>query len=79
MQISAPSSMWVPAENSIRRDTYYGMGLLIGQTSGGEISQFGWNLVGGDVFKICLDQQCGSGSHYDGQQQDYLRGRFPAA
>ena len=39
-------------ENSIRRDTYYGMGLLIGQTSGGEIPQFGWNLVGGDIFKF---------------------------
>jgi len=23
-------------------------------------------------LQICLDQQCGSGSHYDGQQQDYL-------
>jgi len=28
-------------ENSIRRDTYYGMGLLIGQTSGGEFPTFG--------------------------------------
>jgi photosystem II stability/assembly factor-like uncharacterized protein len=39
-------------ENAIRRDTYYGMGLLIGRKSGGEISQFGWTLSGQDVFKF---------------------------
>ena len=39
-------------ENSIRRDTYYGMGLLIGQVSGGEIPTFGWTLSGKDVFKF---------------------------
>ncbi len=39
-------------ENSIRRDTYYGMGLLVGQVSGGEISSFGWTLLGGDIFKF---------------------------
>src|ERR1700693_5140170 len=38
-------------ENSIRRDTYYGMGLLIGQVSGGEFPTFGWTAVGTDVFK----------------------------
>ncbi|MFN0087491.1 MAG: HYR domain-containing protein [Blastocatellia bacterium] len=31
-------------ENAIRRDTYYGVGLLIGSTSGGEFSTFGWAL-----------------------------------
>src|SRR5216683_5087075 len=38
-------------ENSIRRDTYYGMGLLIGETSGGEFPTFGWTLVGEGIFK----------------------------
>jgi hypothetical protein len=38
-------------ENAIRRDTYYGMGLLIGRKSG-EIQTFGWTLVGQDVFKF---------------------------
>ena len=38
-------------ENGIRRDTYYGMGLLIGQTSGGEFPSFGWTLVGTSIFK----------------------------
>ena len=39
-------------ENSIRRDTYYGMGLLVGGSSGGEIPQFGWTLKGGTLFKF---------------------------
>ncbi len=39
-------------ENSIRRDTYYGMGLLIGQVSTGEFQQFGWTLVGSNIFKF---------------------------
>jgi photosystem II stability/assembly factor-like uncharacterized protein len=39
-------------ENAIRRDTYYGMGLLIGQTSGGEIPIFSWTLVGADIFRF---------------------------
>src|SRR5262249_33565077 len=39
-------------ENSIRRDTYYGMGLLVGQTSGGEFPTFGWTLRGADLFKF---------------------------
>ena len=39
-------------ENGIRRDTYYGMGLLIGSTSGGEIKQFGWTLMGASLFKF---------------------------
>ena len=39
-------------ENSIRRDTYYGMGLLVGQNSGGEISTFGWTLKGSNLFKF---------------------------
>ncbi len=39
-------------ENSIRRDTYYGMGLLVGQTSTGEFQSFGWTLKGGSIFKF---------------------------
>lgn len=39
-------------ENSIRRDTYYGMGLLVGQTSGGEFPAFGWSLKGATPFKF---------------------------
>ena len=39
-------------ENGIRRDTYYGMGLLIGSTSGGEFPAFGWRLAGADLFKF---------------------------
>jgi len=39
-------------ENSIRRDTYYGMGLLIGEVSSGEIPTFGWTLVGANIFKF---------------------------
>ena len=39
-------------ENNIRRDTYYGMGLLIGQLSGGEIPIFGWTLKGAVPFKF---------------------------
>jgi hypothetical protein len=39
-------------ENAIRRDTYYGMGLLIGRKSGGEFKQFVWTLSGQDVFKF---------------------------
>src|SRR5262249_27061981 len=31
-------------ENAIRRDTYYGAGLLIGETSSGEFPTFGWTL-----------------------------------
>jgi photosystem II stability/assembly factor-like uncharacterized protein len=38
-------------ENGIRRDTYRGAGLLIGQTSGGEISSFSWTLSGASVFR----------------------------
>src|SRR5450631_1365561 len=55
-------------ENGIRRDTYYGMGLLIGSTSGGEFPQFGWNLVGGSLFKfasitnVVLDPTTSGGS-----------------
>src|SRR5690349_13512440 len=30
-------------ENAIRRDTYYGAGLLIGSTSGGEFPTFTWS------------------------------------
>jgi hypothetical protein len=39
-------------ENSIRRDTYYGMGLLVGTTSGGEFPTFGWTLQGANIFKF---------------------------
>lgn len=55
-------------ENSIRRDTYYGMGLLIGQISGGEFPGFGWTLVGGTDFKfasinnVILDPTTSGGS-----------------
>ncbi len=38
-------------ENGIRRDTYRGAGLLIGQTSGGEIPSFSWTLSGGPIFR----------------------------
>ena len=37
-------------ENAIRRDTYYGAGLLIGQSSGGEIPIFGWTQRTGTPF-----------------------------
>jgi hypothetical protein len=40
------------SENAIRRDTYYGMGLLIGQTSGGEFPTFSWTLSGADLFRF---------------------------
>lgn len=55
-------------ENGIRRDTYYGMGLLIGSTSGGEFPAFGWNLVGASLFKfasitnVVLDPATSGGS-----------------
>jgi photosystem II stability/assembly factor-like uncharacterized protein len=55
-------------ENGIRRDTYYGMGLLVGSTSGGEFPTFGWNLVGADIFKyasitnVILDPSTSGGS-----------------
>jgi hypothetical protein len=55
-------------ENGIRRDTYYGMGLLIGQTSGGEFPTFGWTLVGANIFKfasitnVVLDPSTSGGS-----------------
>jgi photosystem II stability/assembly factor-like uncharacterized protein len=55
-------------ENGIRRDTYYGMGLLIGSTSGGEFPAFGWNLVGASLFKfasitnVVLDATTSGGS-----------------
>ena len=39
-------------ENSIRRDTYYGMGLLVGQTSGGEFPTFFWTLKGSKFFRF---------------------------
>ncbi|HKR59801.1 MAG TPA: hypothetical protein VJS64_08690, partial [Pyrinomonadaceae bacterium] len=39
-------------ENAIRRDTYYGMGLLIGGNSGGEIPIFSWSLMGASLFKF---------------------------
>lgn len=37
-------------ENAIRRDTYYGQGLLIGQSSGGEFPQFVWTRRSGTPF-----------------------------
>src|SRR5262249_2376580 len=55
-------------ENSIRRDTYYGMGLLVGQTSGGEFPTFGWTLKGANFFKfasinnVLLDPSTSGGS-----------------
>jgi hypothetical protein len=55
-------------ENSIRRDTYYGMGLLVGQTSGGEFPTFGWTLKGANVFRfasinnVLLDPSTSGGS-----------------
>lgn len=39
-------------ENSIRRDTYYGMGLLVGENSGGEIPIFLWTLKGSQFFSL---------------------------
>jgi photosystem II stability/assembly factor-like uncharacterized protein len=39
-------------ENSIRRDTYYGMGLLVGQAIGGEFTGFGWTLKGTSLFSF---------------------------
>jgi len=39
-------------ENSIRRDTYYGMGLLVGESSGGEFPAFGWTLKGQKFFQF---------------------------
>jgi hypothetical protein len=38
-------------ENAIRRDTYYGAGLLIGHAPSGEFGQF-WNLSGASQFKF---------------------------
>jgi hypothetical protein len=38
-------------ENSLRRDTYYGNGLLIGGMSGGEFSTFLWTPSGVSQFK----------------------------
>ncbi|MFL6211719.1 MAG: hypothetical protein ACJ74W_22925 [Pyrinomonadaceae bacterium] len=38
-------------ENAIRRDTYYGAGLLIGHVPSGEFGQF-WNLSGANLFKF---------------------------
>jgi len=55
-------------ENSIRRDTYYGMGLLVGQTSGGEFPTFGWTLKGAKFFQfasinnVLLDPSTSGGS-----------------
>ncbi len=37
-------------ENAIRRDTYYGAGLLIGEESGGEFSTFSWTQRTGSPF-----------------------------
>jgi photosystem II stability/assembly factor-like uncharacterized protein len=37
-------------ENAIRRDTYYGHGLLIGTTSGGEFPTFSWSHITGNPF-----------------------------
>ncbi len=37
-------------ENAIRRDTYYGAGLLIGSTSGGEFPTFSWLQRTGSPF-----------------------------
>ncbi|HEV8374823.1 MAG TPA: hypothetical protein VGR38_01160 [Candidatus Polarisedimenticolia bacterium] len=50
-------------ENAIRRDTYYGRGLLIGSESGGEISTFTWvrrtgnpyNFELGSILNVVLD------------------------
>jgi photosystem II stability/assembly factor-like uncharacterized protein len=39
-------------ENAIRRDTYYGAGLLIGSTSGGEFPTFTWSQTGRDIFRF---------------------------
>jgi hypothetical protein len=39
-------------ENAIRRDTYYGAGLLIYKGSNGEIPQCFWDLEGADIFKL---------------------------
>ena len=41
-------------ENAIRRDTYYGAGLLIGGETGGEISQFIWTQRTGSPFDFRL-------------------------
>ena len=55
-------------ENGIRRDTYYGMGLQIGQMGGGEFPGFTWSLSGGDTFKyasitsVILDPSTSGGS-----------------
>lgn len=37
-------------ENAIRRDTYYGAGLLVGVWSGGEFPSLNWTLRKGDPF-----------------------------
>lgn len=51
-------------ENAIRRDTYYGSGLLIGGVTGGEFSRFEWTLRdgspdfdfrGGSINNVVLD------------------------
>jgi photosystem II stability/assembly factor-like uncharacterized protein len=55
-------------ENSIRRDTYYGMGLLVGQMSGGEFPTFFWTLKGSKFFRfasinnVLLDPTTSGGS-----------------
>ena len=55
-------------ENSLRRDTYYGNGLLIGSVTRGEISQFVWNPSGVSQFKqasitnIVLDPTTSNGT-----------------
>lgn len=55
-------------ENSLRRDTYYGAGLLIGGTSGGEFPTFSWTPVGVSLFNqasinnIVLDPTTSGGS-----------------
>ncbi|MGB8507963.1 MAG: hypothetical protein WCD76_06150 [Pyrinomonadaceae bacterium] len=39
-------------ENAIRRDTYYGAGLLVGKMKGGEFPEFLWSLRGANLFKF---------------------------
>lgn len=38
-------------ENAIRRDTYYGAGVLVGSFSGGEFNTFSWTQRGADLFR----------------------------
>lgn len=57
-------------ENAIRRDTYHGAGLLVGQVSGGEFPSFGWTLRptdpsvfrGGSINDVILDPTTSGGS-----------------